>query len=257
MAETRPYGVLLDDTTAFYIPLLKAGSDDFAVSADWTPAAGDVKVAKDDGAAANIANLPTYVASKGWKFILTATELTCKQITVRIIDSATKAVKDDGFNVETYGNPSAMYPDATGVNADVQSIKGVSANADALADLLDGTGLDLSASTVAIDATTLATLVDLVVDEVVGSSRPAGSVGSRLTMPNGVAQAGSGASTIVLASTEPATDDIYNGRVIAIFAGTGVGQKRRITDYVGSTKTATVDLAWTDTPDTTSRYAIV
>ena len=37
-----------------YIPVIKRGVVDFAVSADWTPASGDVKVSIDGGAAASI-----------------------------------------------------------------------------------------------------------------------------------------------------------------------------------------------------------
>lgn len=259
MSETRPYGVLLDATTAIYIPLLKYATPTDFDGGTWVPAAGDVKVSKDGAAAANIGTLPTFVTDVGWKFILSATELTCKQITVRIADAATKVVCDDEFIVETFGNPSSMYPDpstSSPVIADVQLINGVAANADTLADILSGVGASLAATTISIDATTKAALVDDVVNEVLGAARPAGSLGAQLTRPNGVATA-SGASTVTLAATESATDDIYNGRLIVILAGTGVGQKRRITDYVGATKIVTVDLAWTDAPDTTSRYVII
>ena len=54
-----------------YIAIPKAGSANHAVSADWTPAAGDVKISKDGGAAANVTNLPTAIAmgnSTIWDF---------------------------------------------------------------------------------------------------------------------------------------------------------------------------------------------
>lgn len=133
MSYLRAYGTLLDDTTAIYLPLLKyATPTDFAVSADWTPAAGDVKVSIDGGAAANVTNLPTYVTSKGWKFILTAAELTGKNIQVRVADSATKAVCDDGFTVETTANASSMWPDystSSPIAADVRQLVGDSTSA--------------------------------------------------------------------------------------------------------------------------------
>ena len=59
----------------------------------------------------------------------------------------------------------------------------------------------------------------------------------------GTAQSGS-ATTIVLDSGENATNDYYNGMTIYITAGTGSGQLRTITDYVGSTKTVTISAAW-------------
>jgi hypothetical protein len=72
----------------------------------------------------------------------------------------------------------------------------------------------------------------------------------------GMAQAGA-ASTITLASTYPAVDDVFNGRTIKIVSGTGAGQSRTISDYVGSTKVATVSVAWITTPDATSVYSIL
>lgn len=94
------------------IPVVKAGSEDHAASGDWTPAAGDVKIAKDGGAAANVTNLPTATAmgnSTIWVFALTATEMEAAQVVVTVADSAAKAVKDTGFEVETYGHASAQH----------------------------------------------------------------------------------------------------------------------------------------------------
>jgi hypothetical protein len=70
------------------------------------------------------------------------------------------------------------------------------------------------------------------------------------------AQAGSTSTTIVLAAGSSATNDVYNGRYIRITGGTGSGQLRVISDYVGATKVATVNSAWTTTPDATSTYTI-
>jgi hypothetical protein len=95
-----------------YAPMVKRGVVDHAVGADWTPSAGDVKISKDGGAAANVTNLPTAIAmgnSAIWDFSLTATELSCAQAVVTIADSATKAVEDSAFIVETYGNASAQH----------------------------------------------------------------------------------------------------------------------------------------------------
>ena len=72
----------------------------------------------------------------------------------------------------------------------------------------------------------------------------------------GTAQAGSTSTTINLAATASATDDIYNSMTVYISSGTGSGQIKVITDYVGSTKVATVS-AWTTTPDATSVYEIM
>ena len=75
----------------------------------------------------------------------------------------------------------------------------------------------------------------------------------------GTSQGGS-STTIVLASSASTTDDIYNGMTVYISSGTGSGQIRVITDYVGSTKTATVSDWTTDSgvaPQTDSVYEVM
>jgi hypothetical protein len=57
-------------------------------------------------------------------------------------------------------------------------------------------------------------------------------------------------------STTITLDSDASSERVHIDAGTGEGQSRIITDYVGSTKVATVSHAWTTTPDTTSEYII-
>ncbi|MDX2038876.1 MAG: hypothetical protein SFX72_19680 [Isosphaeraceae bacterium] len=69
-----------------------------------------------------------------------------------------------------------------------------------------------------------------------------------------IAQAGS-ATTITLNGGD-SRDGIYVGNRIEIFGGTGFGQSRVITNYTGSTQTATVDRPWIVPPDSTSSYAV-
>ena len=71
----------------------------------------------------------------------------------------------------------------------------------------------------------------------------------------GTAQAGA-STTITLDASALANDDIYNGSTITITGGTGAGQVRVISDYVGSTKVATVSVAWATTPDNTSTFSV-
>lgn len=95
-----------------YIPMIKRGVVDFAVSADWTPAAGDVKISKDGGAAANVTNLPTAITMGNtamWDYSITATEMQAAKVMVTIADSATKAVEDSMFTIWTHGNASGQY----------------------------------------------------------------------------------------------------------------------------------------------------
>jgi hypothetical protein len=108
MAYLSKYGV----ARKIRIPMVKRGVVDHAVSADWTPSAGDVKISKDGGAAANVTNLPTAIAmgnSTIWEFSLTATEMQAAEVNVTIGDSATKAVEDSAFDIETYGNASGQH----------------------------------------------------------------------------------------------------------------------------------------------------
>ncbi len=68
----------------------------------------------------------------------------------------------------------------------------------------------------------------------------------------GVVAAGSTSTTVVFPTTPTAgerllQDDVYIG--MKVYVG---GQVRRITDYVSSTKTATVSPAWTTTPVVTT-----
>jgi len=67
---------------------------------------------------------------------------------------------------------------------------------------------------------------------------------------------GGGAKTITLAATASADDDEYNGMVIEILTGTGVGQIKDIIDYNGSTKVATVEDNWQTQPVSGSTYQI-
>src|SRR5262249_17988062 len=60
------------------------------------------------------------------------------------------------------------------------------------------------------------------------------------------AQAGA-ATTITLDASASATDDFYNNDLIYLTGGTGAGQARFISDYVGATKVATVP-TWVTNP---------
>lgn len=73
----------------------------------------------------------------------------------------------------------------------------------------------------------------------------------------GTAQAGSTSTTIKLDASASAVDNLYNELICYIVSGTGAGQSRQVTGYVGSTKVATVDAAWATTPDATSVFQLL
>jgi hypothetical protein len=165
----------------FRAPVIKAASTDFAATADWTPATGDVKVIQNGTLLGNVTTLPTFVSGQvTMSWALSAAEMATDEIIIQVVDAATKTIQDQMFRIITL---------------------------------------------------------------------PQGAVRSRL------AQAG-GASTITLDTGATATDGLYNGNVVAIIAGTGAGQNRVITGYVGSTRVATVDSPWVVNPDSTSVFAL-
>lgn len=108
-------------------------------------------------------------------------------------------------------------------------------------------------------APTAAQVADAVWDEAAADHVTSGTFGQALggaILRTATAQAG-GASTITLDASASATNDLYNYNVIRIIAGTGAGQSRQISDYVGSSKVATVSLPWTTTPSSDSVFQIV
>lgn len=105
-------------------------------------------------------------------------------------------------------------------------------------------------------APTAGEVADAVWDEPRGDHVAADSFGqASAVLRSGTAQAG-GASTITLDASASATNDLYNYNMISIIAGTGAGQSRQITDYVGSSKVATVGIAWAVNPSSDSVFLI-
>jgi len=78
----------------------------------------------------------------------------------------------------------------------------------------------------------------------------------RDSVRTGTAQAGA-SSTITLDSGASAVDNFYKRQRVFLTGGTGAGQDRVITGYVGSTKVATVGINWTTNPDGTTTFSIL
>lgn len=62
--------------------------------------------------------------------------------------------------------------------------------------------------------------------------------------------------TLQLPSSASSSNDFYNNQVIEVTSGTGVGEKRTITDYNGTTKVATLRSNFVDHPNASSGYNI-
>jgi len=140
------------------------------------------------------------------------------------------------------------------VHPDIQPIKLVRGATDATwtASNVTFTTIPSYAYTVTSDAGRAVTLTPSAVSGKVTLTAGAAAFHNGLT---GTATAG-GASTITLPAAAIATDDIYNGSSITITSGTGSGQTRIISDYVGATKVATVSVAWDVQPNNTSVFTI-
>lgn len=122
-----------------------------------------------------------------------------------------------------------------------------------------GTGeVALSSGGVTLSTSGLGAAADAVWDEATSGHVTAGSFGANLQANHsGTMQAGSAGTTAVLASGASASNDFYNNSLLMIVAGTGAGQSQYISDYVGATRTATMNGTWVTTPDATSVYAIL
>lgn len=62
--------------------------------------------------------------------------------------------------------------------------------------------------------------------------------------------------TAVLDAGASSIDGFYSGLSLLITSGTGVGQRKTISSYVGSTKTATISGSFSPVPDATSTYSV-
>lgn len=192
-------------------------------------------------AAKNDATTPVHDADGYYNCELDATDTnTVGNLVLTVVGSATSLPVRHEFQVVEENVYDAFYGASGALGTDIASI---------LAD----TGTD----GVAISSSTLNSIADSVWDESAASHVSAGSFGASAfnqVIRSNTAQAGA-STTITLDASASATDDFYNNTYIYIVSGTGVGQGRFITDYVGSTKVATVD-TWVTNPDATSVFTI-
>lgn len=98
-------------------------------------------------------------------------------------------------------------------------------------------------------------------DETVDSLNVAGWLAEFEIVPpetavEGLAQAGA-AGSVTLPAAASTTNDLYNGGTAYIARGTGAGQSRQISDYVGSSRVASVDPDWLTTPSTDSYVMVI
>ncbi len=253
--ELRKYGVATTAGTHIVIPIVKAGSNDYATSGDWTPAGGDVKISKDGGASANIGTLPTFITGIGWQFVFTAAELSAKRINVNIVDSATKAIEDDHFVIVTYGHASAMYV----IDLDDAVRAGLTALPNAAAEAAGGLftrgsgagqvnqdangRLDANVAAISQDVTAADALERLMDGAVLGTVDDATFVPTTTQFETDLTEA---------------SDGHYVNQVLKFGAGaTNPGYTARISAYDGTNKRITVATALPNAPAGTDPFIIM
>ncbi len=180
-----------------YFPLIDAGTQNFATGSDYTFAAGDCKIIKDGGTAANSTNSVTDETTGLWSLTLTAAELQATRIAVLVVDSATKAIEDQCIIVNTT----------------------FSGQLEASAGIIIG---EVETATTAATTTTMEAL------------------------------------TISPNTTEEATADHFNGRLILFTSGALLGQMTDITDYaLANSNMSLTFTALTEAPADTDRFVIL
>ena len=98
---------------------------------------------------------------------------------------------------------------------------------------------------------------ELVLDSNLPSHTIIDSLGQRLQSIRANTALGGTPSTIQLDVGASAVNDFYNGNIIFISSGLGVGQARIITAYDGVTKIATIQPNWITNPGALSEYVII
>lgn len=102
MEVTRPRG----QATSVLVPLIKVDDTDYADTADYAYAAGDIIISKDGGTPANISTAPTEVDFSGRSVMLlqidlTAAEMQADFIDIVIVDAATSVLEMQTVKINT------------------------------------------------------------------------------------------------------------------------------------------------------------
>jgi len=185
------------------------------------------------------------------------------------IDEPTSQVKDDVWNdtvdraAGTKGDYVEKLPgietavSQINVETDAATIANAVWDAATTGNITGGTMGGLVNTAASGSAPSAATVAAAVWDEALTAHTLQGSFGQTMQLLHyGTAVAGA-ANTVTLAAGASGTNSFYNNALLVITAGTGVGQARTITGYVGGTKVATVDRIWSVQPSGTSQYMIV
>ena len=168
-----------------------------------TLAAGDFKIEKDGGAAANVTTLPAVEPAGGTSvaFAFSAVEMQCRQAVVTMIDAAGAEWNDDAIHIFTVGGPSAYFQ------------------------------FDLFTATVALSLASQSGVTSAVWEELRGNHQAAGTFGEGVASVQG-AVTGSVEGDVegsVLGNVDGSVGSISSGGIVAASFGTGAITSAAIT----------------------------
>lgn len=227
----RKYGVILTAQPLFFTLQTPSGtnSNTFVVGA--TVGAADCLISKDGGAFAQTTNQPATLGN-GYTLILTAAEMQANEIDIIIKDAAGGPdFRDAHLRVITHLQLGSV---------DIDAATGAKANTTAITATGYGSGHGISAVSGATGQDINGVLSEMVL-----------RTGLCLTTQSPTP------SQVQLDASASASNDWYNGAIVMIVSGTGAGQSRYITDYVGATQLCSLNRAWTTAPASGDRFIIL
>jgi hypothetical protein len=193
----------------FYLSLISQADTKLA-QANPTLAAGDVKIAKDDGVPVDLATLPVVDAdfTKRVKVVLSQAETNADNLTIIFSDALGAEWCDQTVNIQTVA-----------------------------------TRFDDIVKAVWDEVLTIAT------HNIANSAgRRLRNIASTIIYDGQVGGGGATSNTVELEVGASTQDNIYCGDLIVVMSGLGMGQSRVIVENIGSTLIATIDKRWQIVP---------
>src|SRR3990167_7707537 len=204
-------------------------------------------------AAATAADFGTEVAAAVWD-ALTSGMVAVGSLGKKLADWVVGTIDTYTGNTKQTGDAFLRLgaPVAASVSADIATVQADTDNLQTrIPAALVGGRMDADLGAMQAGVVTAAAIADGAIDRATFAADT-----GLATIRSGIAQAGA-AGTVTLDASASAVDDFYNDTLVFLTGGTGVGQVRRIRDYVGATKVATVVPNWVTNPDVTSTFAIL
>ena len=223
------------------VTLITRGALDFKSTP--TLAVGDVKVSKNGGTFNDITTLPTVAPATDTsvQIVLSATEMSAKEIIVRFIDqTGPKEWEDYVFKLRTYGHASAFYP------GDLDFINDIKTNTDTIVGKLPTNYI--MGSTVITAKDDEIDAIKVKTDQLLFDSY--GDIKATLNYLAGtvVSDPTNGASQFVTNLTS-AVNDFHVGSWLLITSGVlETTAPRKVIKYNGSTKSVLLNTPYTSTP---------